>query len=308
MLNIDLLTNLSNHLSNTLVLAIITALLTALVNQWWETSIKRKNIIGSLKNHETVRKLISHANFYPTKTIFILIMLYVLLMFLIPIYEIYGPETFNTLIHTPIKDLDDDVPARMSIWSSFLLLFFYLTYTVALRVFQQRENFLKKHCEELYTFKVLADALFSTAIAVFIAIFIIEYLKAVNTGIIWFTAVLLILTAIIWSYMYSVNHDIYLQLKNYLITSKLEIFEHELPYVIVSTKSGKAEGNIWNLFDKTSLVLNTRYGSRIYILWNEISWIKVIEPKDQNEVFIKELKKDDSNKSSFRKRVLRLLK
>ncbi len=115
--------------------------------------------------------------------------------------------------------------------------------------------------------------------------------------IIFFT---LLLTSIIISKFLTAD------IKRSIEENTIQNFRANSPCVTVATIHHTFKGKLWNFLDND--VIQIKCNGIVSIPWNEISWIEVIDTKNQNEVLIKELKKDDINKTSFWNRLLRLLK
>ncbi len=123
-----------------------------------------------------------------------------------------------------------------------------------------------------------------------------------------YTALCLIITIIFWAYFYSISRNALQKIRDHLINLKLEESRNKLPFLSISTRSNKARGCIWNLFDDEVLILKTLGGNFIYIPWNEISWVEVIEKESQNNIVIKEVDKSKWKIFQFIKKALTKLR
>ncbi|RLI76124.1 hypothetical protein DRO97_01660 [Archaeoglobales archaeon] len=214
----------------------------------------------------------------------IILTLYILIVYLLPLIRVYGiDQAFQASFSIPLSNLDPKVPIWLTIVNFIIPIFGYLVYYLSSIIVELKKKH-KKYDYALYKFKLSVNWLFLISALVFASIFWIEYLLSIPEGkaavkiiLYVFTIIFLGLTLVLWLIFYVIERKFIKQTRNEIINSKTREFRSKLPYLGVSTKSGKTEGYLWNLFDSKTLILKTLEKSYIYIPWNEISWIEVVE-------------------------------
>lgn len=296
-----------NVISNSIgMLAALLALVTPIINYGREMNIKRKTVIESLINHKSVNDLINKVDkilYLSTLSLVIITVLYILFVYLLPFYFVYE-NALQSFVTTPIRNLDPKISLFLTIINLVLPCSGYMFYSLNVIICELRKR-TKEHGHTLYKSKLILDYLFLISILNFIILFWIENSLSipnapnVKMNLISFTLLCFISLLVIWVYFYFTRRGLVHQIRDYLISSELSKFRDRLPHLKISTKSTETEGYIWNLFDSKTLILKTPSGSYIYIPWNEISWIEVIEREEQNDEISEENKPENPKEKSI---------